>query len=647
MKMHFSIKAFPWLILWGGLFFGGCAGVPPVEAPSAVSARAEADYVAGVGYLEKELYDDALESFSRALETDPEGRTAPAAMHRIAEIKHVKGEDRTALEFLEKLEERFPEYPEAADVRLLKVEVLVLLEEAALALAEGASWAEDNRDHRLYPNMCVLLGDLSLRAGDKTAALRWWLNAYDRSSDDAENRSGLEKRLNEVLETSDPQDLEPVAELASDTEFGPKVYHRIAEGYLLKGEVEKSEEAAAALIRSTEDEAWINRAETILETVRRESSVKRNVIGCILPQSGPFAVYGREVLRGIYLGFATEAEYLNSSIELVVEDSGGEPEKAEAGFARLAEEENVIGIIGPLSSNVAGAIAERAQNLGVPLIALTQKEGITNLGEQVFRNFIFPSREVKRLLDGAMGALGIRRFAALYPENSYGRTMVELFREAVFERGGEWIAGTGYEPGTTDFTAPITELTGLDPSRTEEPYPQSSVAGGDEEAPPEELQPLVDFEAVFIPDSYESIAMLAPQILYYDLTSLRLLGTSAWHSPLLLEQASEYIQSSLFPTGFFHESTRPGVNSFVKTYRAWYGSDPGILAATGYDTIKFLLDILRRQEIQNRIHLRLAIKDCAPFAGVTGDISFDETGDVEKDPFLLTVDGSKFIEFTF
>jgi hypothetical protein len=39
------------------------------------------------------------------------------------------------------------------------------------------------------------------------------------------------------------------------------------------------------------------------------------------------------------------------------------------------------------------------------------------------------------------------------------------------------------------------------------------------------------------------------------------------------------------------------------------------------------------------------MKDCAPFSGVTGDISFDETGEVEKDPFLLTVHGSRFIEF--
>jgi ABC-type branched-subunit amino acid transport system substrate-binding protein len=637
MKVHFSIKAFPWLILWGGLFFAGCAGMPSVEAPSPVSAEAESDYRAGVEFQGEGRYDDALESFSRALETDPGGRTAPAAMNRIAEIHHVKGEDRAALEVLEKLEGRFPDYPGTADARLLKVEVLVSLEKETLALKQGISWAEANRDHGAYPKMCVLLGDLSLQAGDRAAAFRWWLEAYERSDGDAALRAGAEERLNDVLETSDPEDLEPVAEVSGGTEFAPAVYLRMAQGYLSKGEMGKSQEAATALIRSSEDDEWIERGEKILEAVRRESSVQKNVIGCILPQSGPFAVYGREVLRGIHLGLAIEAEYSDPGIELVLEDSGSGPEKAGDGLVRLVEEEKVIGVIGPLSSKVAGTIAEQAQGLGVPLITLTQKEGITRLGEQVFRNFIFPSREVKRVLDGAMGGLGMRRFAALYPENSYGRAMVDLFREGVFERGGELIAVAGYEPGTTDFSASIKELTGLDPSHTEDRE--------EREGQPDRPQPLVDFEAIFIPDSYETVAMLAPQILYYDITSLWLLGTSAWQSPRLLEQASEYIQRSMFPTGFFEASTRPGVDSFVQTYRAWYGSDPGILAATGYDTIKFLLRILRGQKIRNRIDLRLAMKDSTSFAGVTGDISFDETGEVEKDPFLLTVRGGKFIEF--
>ncbi|HDR16505.1 MAG TPA: hypothetical protein ENN79_13685 [Desulfobacteraceae bacterium] len=649
MKIRFSIKAFPWLILWGGLFFTGCGGLPPGEAPSAASVEAEAHYRAGIEYLEKELYDRALETFSRSLETDPEGRNAPAAMHRIAQINHLKGEDIASLDRLEKLEEKFPDYDGSDEARLLKVDVLTSLEEWARALAEGVSWAETNREHILYPKMCALLGELSLRTDHRTDAARWWLESYKKGYEDAAMRMRTKNQLDDIIETLDVDGLALIEGFAADTEFEQKIYHRLAEGYLSKGNIEKAEEAAVALIQSSTDDEWIERAEKIFEAVRRELSVKSNVIGCLLPQSGPFALYGRELLRGVHLGLAIELEQSGSRIEVAIEDSAGDAEKAEAGFIKLAEEEKAVGVIGPLSSSVADKIGESAQSLGVPLIAVTQKEGITVIGDQVFRNFISPSREVKRLLDVTMEALDIRRFAALYPESSYGRTMIELFREAVLDRGGEVTAAVGYEPGTTDFSGPIKELTGLDSPRRAgaerarlAQWPAERV---EMEAYPEGPQPSVDFDAVFMPDSYEAVAMLAPQILYYDITGLWLLGTSAWQSPLLLEQASEYIQGAVFPTGFFHESKRPGVELFVEKYRSWFGSDPGILAATGYDTIRFLCRLLKEQEIRTRIDLRLGMQYCKPFPGVTGEVSFDETGEVEKDPFLLTVHGSEFIEF--
>jgi branched-chain amino acid transport system substrate-binding protein len=165
------------------------------------------------------------------------------------------------------------------------------------------------------------------------------------------------------------------------------------------------------------------------------------------------------------------------------------------------------------------------------------------------------------------------------------------------------------------------------------------------EAYPDEPQPVVDFDAVFIPDSPESVAMLAPQILYHDVSGLWLLGTSAWQSPQFLDQASDYTQGAMFTAGFFEESSRPGVASFVEAYRRRCGAAPGILAATGFDTIRLLSLLLHEREIRTRIDLRLALEDCSPFPGVTGDISFDGTGEVEKEPFLLTVHGSEFIEF--
>jgi len=44
----------------------------------------------------------------------------------------------------------------------------------------------------------------------------------------------------------------------------------------------------------------------------------------------------------------------------------------------------------------------------------------------------------------------------------------------------------------------------------------------------------------------------------------------------------------MFPVGFYLKSDSKIVKDFVELYRSVYGKDPGILAATGFDTIKMI-----------------------------------------------------------
>ena len=108
---------------------------------------------------------------------------------------------------------------------------------------------------------------------------------------------------------------------------------------------------------------------------------------------------------------------------------------------------------------------------------------------------------------------------------------------------------------------------------------------GDEE---EEPEPIVDFDAVFIPDNYQQIALIAPHFPFNSIFNVPFLGTSLWQSPELIEMAGEYVQRAIFPSGFFKKSESATVREFVKAYKKNFDSEPGILAANGYDTICFL-----------------------------------------------------------
>nr|MBC8458826.1 penicillin-binding protein activator [Deltaproteobacteria bacterium] len=452
-------------------------------------------------------------------------------------------------------------------------------------------------------------------------------------------------------------------EYSAGNNYSPHIYHQMASVFLEENTLDKAKEAAMSLIRSTPQEYWVSIGRQILERIEKELSVKEGVIGCLLPLSGPFAIYGQETLNGIQLGM----DIFNQSagekrIELIIRDTRGEAEEAVLGVEELANEARVIAIIGPLTSKSAIAAARKAQELEIPIITLTQREGITDEGEMVFRNFLIPSKAIASLLSKAIGEIELRRFAILYPDTPYGRFFMNLFWDGVDEMGGEIRAVESYNPDDTDFAVEIKKMVGLhyprpesvvqmlkeqkiaeaevNPEDSEDPEEgQGEGEEAEEKDDEEEPEPIVDFDAIFIPDNYEQVALIAPHFPFNSIFNVPFLGTSAWQSPELIKIAGDYVQRAIFPSGFFKESKSDTVREFVEAYKKNFDSEPGILAANGYDTICFLKNLVAKGTIRTRKDFREEIFQYDDYYGVTGTITFDHQGEVEKDPVLLTITG--------
>ena len=159
----------------------------------------------------------------------------------------------------------------------------------------------------------------------------------------------------------------------------------------------------------------------------------------------------------------------------------------------------------------------------------------------------------------------------------------------------------------------------------------------------EESGYVVPFEALFIPDTFQKAAMIAPQLPYHDITGILLMGTSLWQSPQLIELAGDDIEGAIFPSGFFEWSEAWGVRDFVEDYKEKYHAAPGILAATGYDTIRLLGKVLADSSVHTRKDVRKMLLQYKNFRGVTGVISFNSDGEVEKPPVLLTISGNEMV----
>jgi ABC-type branched-subunit amino acid transport system substrate-binding protein len=582
-----------------------------------------------------------------ALQKEPGGPEAPRALLAMAEIHFNAGRYAQALGLYERILREHPGYgdPDRLEIRILECRYRTGAYEECLK--EARRWLDERQDHPMRGQVLLLMGMSHEALGDASGALRAYLASGRASTEGKGMPEEIRQRVEVLIARADPELLESLLPLAAGGAFEPPIYHRLALAYLEQARYEKAEEAAMALVRATASDDWVSRGREILERIASERSLRRAVIGCLLPLSGPFSIYGQEVLNGIQLGLEIPLYPKGDAgaVELVIRDTGGEADKAVSELEDLVHGEDALGVIGPLSSKVAAAVSKEAQVLGIPTIVLSQREGIPLEGAMVFRNFITPSREVRTLVSKVVEDFDFRRFAVLCPENAYGRHLLDLFREEVERQGGVVTVVEFYREEETDFARQIKKMVGLH-------GPRPRAAGQSRKAPrppeqeeneiePEDSQPIVDFDAVFIPDSSQRVIMIAPQLPYHDVKGVVLLGTSLWQSPELLTLAGDYLQGAIFPTGFFPESEDPAVVSFREGYTGVFGSEPGVLAATGYDTVRFLAWVLSRGPVRSRGDLQRALTDAPALAGVTGALSFDETGETLREPFLLTVSGNR------
>ena len=105
-----------------------------------------------------------------------------------------------------------------------------------------------------------------------------------------------------------------------------------------------------------------------------------------------------------------------------------------------------------------------------------------------------------------------------------------------------------------------------------------------------DLEALANFQvdAVFVPDNYKRVSMLAPGFLFEEINlgshlpaeeypPVMLMGGAALNHPGLISRGGKYTEGTLLVDGFFLNSTEPAVQQFALAYKAAYEKEPSII----------------------------------------------------------------------
>jgi ABC-type branched-subunit amino acid transport system substrate-binding protein len=519
------------------------------------------------------------------------------------------------------------------------------------------------------------------------------LGAQIRSARSAQEKADAEGRAFSFVDDRLPslQVVELYTTLPKDEPLREFVIYKYARLLLHSGKLPEAYAVLGEYEVSFPTGRFASAARMELDRLASFQKVNTRSIGILLPITGEYKAYGEQIMRAIRLAISgrgadiadpaeevTEGLYRTSDgISLHLRDTAGNPEKTAKAFEELVTRQNVIAVIGPVFTGPAAAAAGKAVEIGVPIITLSRKEGITDTGPWVFRNCLTNSAQGEGLARLAVERLGLKTFAIMYPNIPYGVELANYFWDAVDRLGGEVVGVEIYDSDQTTFTPQAKKLVGKfyiearPKGEVTLPKWAEGLSGPRLKKAMEKqkgmVPPQIDFAALFIPDYADKVSLVVPAIAvedvmfsnatkadlenaqkatgFKDIKTVQLLGGNGWDSPNLPERAGKFVEGSIFVDGFFPGSEGEETRQFVEDFKRVYGGKvPGLLEAHAFDSARMLLDIIRRNAPKNRAGMRQALLSIKDFPGAGGKTSFMPNGEVKKELFVITVEGGTLKE---
>lgn len=287
-------------------------------------------------------------------------------------------------------------------------------------------------------------------------------------------------------------------------------------------------------------------------------------------------------------------------LTLVGVDDGGTGAKAAAVAQQLVDADTVLAVVGHANSSATVAAARVYEGRLAAVSPSASSPEITGLSPWLFRVIPSDSANGQDLARFAT-SLGHARAAILYENNSYGRGLAESFRRAF--RG---------------------EVTSLEPVAVD----------GKEVEPYLAYLRLHEPGLIFVAGSDGSGLEILHEARRQGIKS-DFLGGDGWAGITSDTAAAE---GAYVGAPFSAEDPRRDVQEFVRAFRAKFGRDPNSFAALAYDATMVIA-----RAIEHGGASRSAIRDYLAsmrgpnaYQGITGQIAFQQTGDVDGKPMAMT-----------
>jgi branched-chain amino acid transport system substrate-binding protein len=348
-------------------------------------------------------------------------------------------------------------------------------------------------------------------------------------------------------------------------------------------------------------------------------------VGAILAVTGPASFLGGPESRTLEM----LAEEVNAKgginghkVELIIMDSGGNPEKAVSFAKQLIEEKKVLAILGPSTSGETMKIKGLAEEAKTILLSCAAAEVIVNpVAKWVFKTPQKDSDAIQAIFN-QMKRMKISRIGVLSGNTGFGKAGKGQIEKLAPENGITIVASEVYDKASTDLTAEVTKLKAAN------------------------VEAIVNWSIVpaqsIVIKNARQIGFVGPIFQSHGFGNIKYVAAAGAAAEGVIFPAGRLLVADVLLDS---NSQKPVLLKYKNDYEKKYKEDASTFGGHAYDAFMILAKAIEKAGSTDKEKVRDEIESMRGFIGTGGvfDFSAKDHNGLDIDAFeLLTVKNGKF-----
>lgn len=337
-------------------------------------------------------------------------------------------------------------------------------------------------------------------------------------------------------------------------------------------------------------------------------------VGAVAELSGAGAAAGTNWQDGLKMAFAeinAAGGILGEKVEMLEYDSQTDPQTSRA-MVQKAIDDEVYALMGTVYSGSTIVNMLVAQQAGIPQFTGSEAPKITALGNPyIFRTTFGAQKGIPKVANYMQNEMKVKKVGVAWANTEFGKGGHEAFVKEMKDRGIEIIVDVPSEQAQSDFAADVLKLKGS------------------------------NADAIFVYYTEEESARFLREAKKQGLT-IPLIGETTLVGHKVIELAGDAADGAMGHVGLTPDADIPAIKEMVETFKAKYNYTPDHNAIKGYTgayALKYVTEMVGKPDseaIAEKLH-GLTLK-ASEYPGMLMDITWDDTGEVSRESFLVKVD---------